>query len=125
MIILTGYEGGETPINSSIQLAVEIKRQAPQFYEKVLKKGVRYVYRYGKDNVVSTTGTSVFGAYGQHVLPIDDEITARRRIEEEVRRHSNVFEWNEDGSLTVTHTTPCETPCPNFLSLIFSLHINQ
>lgn len=99
--------GGETPINSSIQLASRIKAEAPEFYEKVLKKGIRYVYRYGKEDVVSTTGTSVYGAYGQNVLPSDDEKTARAKIEEEVRRHSNVFEWNEDGSLTVTHTTPC------------------
>ncbi|KAF7557798.1 hypothetical protein G7Z17_g406 [Cylindrodendrum hubeiense] len=104
--LVPAQSGGETPINSSIQLAAEIKRQEPQFYDKLLKKGIRYVYRYGKENVVSTTGTSVFGAYGQHVLPTDDESTARQKIEEEVRRHSNVFEWNEDGSLTVTHTTP-------------------
>jgi hypothetical protein len=64
------------------------------------------VYRYGKENVVSTTGTSVYGAYGREVLPTDDEATARAKIEDEVRRHSNNFEWHEDGSLTVTHTTP-------------------
>ncbi|KPM38724.1 hypothetical protein AK830_g7842 [Neonectria ditissima] len=104
--LVPAQSGGETPINSSIQLASEVKRQAPEFYDKLLKKGIRYVYRYGKENVVSTTGTSVFGAYGQHVLPTDDDTTARLKIEDEVRRHSNVFEWNEDGSLTVTHTTP-------------------
>ncbi|CAH0053819.1 unnamed protein product [Clonostachys solani] len=105
--VVPAETGGETPINSSIQLASRIKAEAPEFYEKVLKKGIRYVYRYGKEDVVSTTGTSVYGAYGQNVLPSDDEKTARAKIEEEVRRHSNVFEWNEDGSLTVTHTTPC------------------
>ncbi|KAH6692453.1 hypothetical protein F5X68DRAFT_250655 [Plectosphaerella plurivora] len=104
--LVPAEEGGETPINSSIQLANEIKRQAPAFYEKALKKGIRYVYRYGKENVVSTTGTSVYGAYGREVLPTDDEATARVKIEDEVRRHSNNFEWHEDGSLTVTHTTP-------------------
>jgi len=64
------------------------------------------VYRYGKQDVVSTTGTSVYGAYGQHVLPTDDEESARKKVEEEVRRHSNDFEWHNDGSLTVTHVTP-------------------
>ena len=39
--------GGETPIISSIGLAAELKKQAPEFYEELLKKGVRYVYRYG------------------------------------------------------------------------------
>ncbi|KAJ9133366.1 Clavaminate synthase-like protein [Pleurostoma richardsiae] len=104
--LVTPESGGETPINSSIALAAEVKRQAPEFYDKLLKKGIRYVYRYGAEDVISTTGTSVFGAYGQHVLPTDDETTTRRKIEEEVRRHSNVFEWNDDGSLTVTHTVP-------------------
>lgn len=101
--------GGETPINSSIALASEIKRRAPDFYDKLSKRGIRYVYRYGKEDVVSTTGTSVFGAYGQQVLPTDDAETAREKIEAEVRRHSNNFEWHEDGSLTVTHTVPCKS----------------
>ncbi|KAF4123121.1 Taurine catabolism dioxygenase TauD, TfdA family [Geosmithia morbida] len=105
--IKTANEGcGETPINSSIQLANEVKRRAPEFYQKLLERGVRYVYRYGKEDVVSTTGTSVYGAYGQNVADTDDENTARQKIEEEVKRHSNSFTWNDDGSLTVTHTTP-------------------
>ncbi|KAH7152673.1 hypothetical protein EDB81DRAFT_841123 [Dactylonectria macrodidyma] len=43
---------------------------------------------------IKTANKGVFGAYGQHVLSTDDETTARKKIEE------------EDGSLTVTHTTP-------------------
>ncbi|KAG7115421.1 hypothetical protein HYQ45_011970 [Verticillium longisporum] len=74
---------GETPVISSIGLSTEIKHRVPDFFDKVL-------------------GTSVFGASGQQVLPTDDEETARRKIEDEIRRHSNVFEWNDDGSLTVT-----------------------
>ena len=93
-------------MNSSIQLAAELKRQAPEFFDKALKKGIRYIYRYGKENVVSTTGTSVYGAYGRTILPTDDEATAKAKIEDEVRRHSNNFEWHDDGSLTVTHTVP-------------------
>jgi len=89
-----------------VQLATELKRQAPEFFEKALKKGIRYIYRYGKEDVVSTTGTSVYGAYGRSILPGDDAATIKAKIEDEVRRHSNVFEWHEDGSLTVTHTTP-------------------
>lgn len=100
--------GGETPIISSIGLAAKIKQQAPDFYNKALTQGIKYVYRYGAEEVASTTGTSVFGAYGQHVLPCEDEKTARGKIEAEVRRHSNEFEWNDDGSLTVMHRTPCK-----------------
>lgn len=57
----------------------------------------------------STTGTSIFGAYGQHILSMDDEKTIKEKIEREIRRHSNNFEWHEDGSLTVTHTVPSKS----------------
>lgn len=48
----------------------------------------------------------MLSAYGQNVLPDDDEQTVRSKIEMEVRRHSNRFEWYEDGSLSVTHVVP-------------------
>lgn len=67
------------------------------------------MYRYGKINVVSNTGTSVLGAHEQHVLSTDDKKTAKQKIETEVRRHSSDFEWNEDGSLTVAHTVTCRS----------------
>ncbi|KAH8661684.1 hypothetical protein BGZ60DRAFT_413717 [Tricladium varicosporioides] len=98
--------GGETPIISSIGLAAALQKQAPEFFEELLQKGVRYIYRYGKEDVKSNTGTSVFGAYGSEILPGDDEKTSRAKIEREVRRHSNRFEWHEDGSLSVTHIVP-------------------
>ncbi|KAI0418619.1 hypothetical protein F5X98DRAFT_386092 [Xylaria grammica] len=99
-------EGGETPIISSLGLAAALKKQAPDFIEKLLLKGVKYVYRYDVKEVKSNTGTSVFDAYGQHIRPGDDRDTVRRKIEEEVKRHSNRFEWHEDGSLSVTHVVP-------------------
>ncbi|KAI5862032.1 Clavaminate synthase-like protein [Durotheca rogersii] len=98
--------GGETPVISSLGLAAALKQRAPEFVEKLLQKGVKYVYRYGLEDVKSNTGTSVIGAYGQHVKPGDDKETTRRKIEEEVRRHSNRFQWHEDGSLSVTHIVP-------------------
>ncbi|ETS86007.1 hypothetical protein PFICI_04032 [Pestalotiopsis fici W106-1] len=98
--------GGETPIISSLGLAASLKEHAPEFVQKLLAKGVKYVYRYGVEDVASNTGTSVLGAYGQHVHPEDDAETRRSRIEKEVRRHSNRFEWHGDGSLSVTHIVP-------------------
>ncbi|OTB00537.1 hypothetical protein M426DRAFT_234859 [Hypoxylon sp. CI-4A] len=102
----TPESGGETPIISSIGLAAALEKQAPKFIEKLLQKGVKYVYRYGLEDVKSNTGTSVIGAYGQHVKPGDDKETIRVKIEEEVRRHSDRFEWHDDGSLSVTHVVP-------------------
>ena len=98
--------GGATPVISSIGLAHVLEKRSPEFLQKLLAKGVRYVYRYGKEEVKSNTGTSIIGAYGQHVQPGDDESAVRRKVEEEVRRHSDRFEWHEDGSLSVTHIVP-------------------
>ncbi|KAF4464220.1 taurine catabolism dioxygenase [Fusarium albosuccineum] len=80
-------EGGATPITSSIYIAHQLSK-------------------YNMNPLVSNTGTSVRGAYGQHVTDEDDEKTARKKIEIEVRRHSERFEWHEDGSLSVTHVVP-------------------
>ncbi|KAH7084110.1 hypothetical protein FB567DRAFT_603798 [Paraphoma chrysanthemicola] len=98
--------GGATPIISSVGLAYRLEKEAPEFFEQLLRKGVRYLYRYGREQVTSTTGASVFAAYGQLISEGDDERTIRAKIEEEVRRHSELFEWHEDGSLSVTHIVP-------------------
>ncbi|KAL2443601.1 hypothetical protein ABEF95_007587 [Exophiala dermatitidis] len=98
--------GGATPIISSIGLAKALEEKAPQFFQSLLEKGVKYVYRYPRQDSVSTVGTSVFSAYGQTIRDGDDEDTIRRKIEAEVRRHSDRFEWHEDGSISVTHIVP-------------------
>ncbi|KAF2680762.1 Clavaminate synthase-like protein [Lentithecium fluviatile CBS 122367] len=98
--------GGATPLISSIGLAYRLEKEAPDFLKRLLQRGVRYVYRYGREEVVSTTGASVFAAYGQRIEDSDDEETIKHKIEEEVKRHSELFEWHEDGSLSVTHIVP-------------------
>lgn len=60
------------PLTSSISLAVAIRAQAPAFYDALLRKGVRYAYRYGTADVASNTDNSVYGAYRQAVLPTDE-----------------------------------------------------
>lgn len=64
------------------------------------------MYRYGREQVQSNIGASVFAAYGQHVQEGDSEEVMREKIEKEVKRHSEEFEWHEDGSLSVTHVVP-------------------
>ncbi|OKL60077.1 hypothetical protein UA08_04939 [Talaromyces atroroseus] len=99
-------EGGATPITSSIYIADQLSKLAPKFLSDLRAKGAKYTYRYTVNPLVSNTGTSVRGAYGQHVTDDDDEETARKKIEAEVRRHSDRFEWHPDGSLSVTHVVP-------------------
>ncbi|KAH6644525.1 hypothetical protein C7974DRAFT_439894 [Boeremia exigua] len=98
--------GGATPVISSIGLARKLKSLAPGFYQQLLEKGVRYIYRYGRQQVTSTTGASVFAAYGQYIAEGDSEATIRQKIETEVKRHSSLFQWHDDGSLSVTHIVP-------------------
>lgn len=100
--------GGETPIISSIGLAKELESRAPAFVEKLRKKGVRYLYRYSREQKLSTVGATVLAAYGKEVKDGDDEATLRQKVEREVRRHSERYQWHEDGSLSVTHIVPSE-----------------
>lgn len=99
-------EGGATPLISSLGLARALEERAPAFVAKLKEKGVQYVYRYGREEVVSTVGATVLAAYGQEVREGDSEEVFRKKVEEEVRRHSNRFVWHEDGSLSVTHVVP-------------------
>ncbi|KAL5399271.1 hypothetical protein PMIN06_005544 [Paraphaeosphaeria minitans] len=98
--------GGATPIINSIGLAHRLEQEAPEFFAKLLEKGVKYVYRYGRDQVESNTGASVFAAYGQHIENGDSEEVIKAKVEKEVRRHSETWEWHGDGSLSVEHVVP-------------------
>jgi len=102
--------GGATPVISSVGLAYRLEKEAPEFFAQLLQKGVRYLYRYGREEVMSTTGASIFAAYGQHVTESDDEETIKQKVEQEVKRHSELFEWHNDGSLSVTHIVPSRSP---------------
>jgi hypothetical protein len=102
--------GGATPLINSVGLAHRLEQVTPVFFAKLLEKGVKYVYRYGREQVQSNTGASVFAAYGELVQDGDDEATIKTKIEEAVRKHSKSFEWHEDGSLSVEHVVPSSLP---------------
>ncbi|GAA5872282.1 hypothetical protein JCM8547_004800 [Rhodosporidiobolus lusitaniae] len=100
-------EGGETPINSGIEFASQLEKRAPEFLKKLEEKGVLYSYRYTvEDAEGSNSGNSVASAYGKDLLPGDSPAVQREKVEAEVRRHSNRFKWEQDGSLTVWHRVP-------------------
>ncbi|KAL2813582.1 hypothetical protein BJX63DRAFT_431923 [Aspergillus granulosus] len=86
--------------------ALKLEKRAPAFLEELWRLGAKYTYRYTPGQVVSNTGNSIRGAYGEHVTNEDDTETFRRKVEAKVRRHSERFEWHEDGSLSVTHVVP-------------------
>lgn len=98
--------GGATSVISNISLVSRLEKQAPKIHQQLLTKGVRYVYRYDREQITLTTGASVFAAYGQNVGAKDDESTIGAKIESELRRHSDNFQWHDYGILSVTHTMP-------------------
>ncbi|KAF9019646.1 Clavaminate synthase-like protein [Hymenopellis radicata] len=92
--------GGETPLNSSVELLHRLSEEVPEFVAELKKRGVLYAYRYGKVTVkTSNTGASF-------VVPDDSPEVIRQKVEEQVRRHSNRFEWHDNGDLTVWHHVP-------------------
>ncbi|KAL3440269.1 hypothetical protein BJX65DRAFT_314968 [Aspergillus insuetus] len=98
--------GGATPITSSIYIAHRLEQVAPRFLKELRRLGAMYTYRYTTETLVSNTGNSIRGAYGEHVTDDDDEETFKQKVEAEVKRHSERFEWHEDGNLSVTHVVP-------------------
>lgn len=48
-------------------------------------------------------GISVYGVYGCIILLMDDEVIVKVKIEDEVWRYSNNFEWYDDGSFIVIY----------------------
>jgi alpha-ketoglutarate-dependent taurine dioxygenase len=112
--------GGATPLTSSIGLAKKLEDKAPDLMQKLSTHGVQYMYRYSRKEVVSTVGATVFAAYGQDIRPGDDEATIRQKVEREVKRHSNRFQWNEDGSLSVTHIVPSESLSTTDVDILIS-----
>jgi len=106
--------GGQTPIVSGASIFARLKQEVPQFVDDLAKKGITYVYQYQVElNPGSNLGNSIERAYpAANLLPTDDAETKRRKIEEQVKRHSNEWKWEENGSLSVTHRLSC-----SFLSL--------
>ncbi|WRT65278.1 uncharacterized protein IL334_002221 [Kwoniella shivajii] len=97
--------GGESPVGNSLEMFERINAEIPDFVEEVQKRGLSMTQIYpapyendGKSNYFDYTGVDTFG----HTLqPGDEPTTVRRKVEEQVRRLTDDFEWLEDGSIKV------------------------
>ncbi|KAF5010271.1 hypothetical protein FDECE_3556 [Fusarium decemcellulare] len=107
--------GGETPINNSVVLYQKLKEKHPEFIEEVEKKGVKYqlFYHNGAKDQLSSSRTTIRQSYGLHVLDSDDTETARKKIEDEIRRlptatwvWENQSSENQLGDLRVWQVLP-------------------
>ncbi|KAM0748748.1 Clavaminate synthase-like protein [Meredithblackwellia eburnea MCA 4105] len=97
--------GGETPINSGLEVLARVQAEIPQLIEELKNRGAQYQYRYQRHvNPNSNSGNSLARAYPDAgLLETDDEDTLRAKIEPQVKRHADIWSWADDGTLTVTH----------------------
>jgi len=97
--------GGETSISSSLELFARAQQEIPEFIEELVSKGVlsTITYKVGKQ---FEGGTTLREAFGKGIEDHDDEITQRRKIEEQIKRYGRgkhtTWQWIDDG-LIVTH----------------------
>jgi hypothetical protein len=79
--------------------------------EEVNKRGLgmKMVFRApGKESKVNSFNWAGKFSFGQELAPGDDEATTRAKVEKQVRRLTDDFKWNEDGSLELTQHIPGE-----------------
>ncbi|KAH8679602.1 hypothetical protein BGZ60DRAFT_524818 [Tricladium varicosporioides] len=130
--------GGETPINNSVVLYDELKKQFPEFIEEVEKKGVKYQLFYPNTPQEDTTsaGTSVLQSYGKNVLDTDTVEETRQKVETEIARlptatwrWENQSEKNPLGDLRVFQILPAtrrheQTGRAAFFNNVISRYLN-
>lgn len=103
-------DGGETPISSSLELFDRAKDEMPEFVEELAQKGVRSRVTY-KSERQHAGGSTLIEAFGKEVLPGDDEVTRRLKIEAQLKRYGRgdhtTWDWQDNGNtLVVTHHLP-------------------
>lgn len=62
----------------------------------------------GKESKVNSFNWAGKFSFGQELVPGDDEVTTRAKVEKQVRRLTDDFKWNEDESLELTQHIPGE-----------------
>jgi alpha-ketoglutarate-dependent taurine dioxygenase len=101
----TAKRGGETSISSSLELFNRAQQEIPKFIEELARKGILSTITY-KVNKQFEGGTTLKEAFGKEFEDHDDEITQRRKIEEQIKRYgrgeNTTWRWIDDG-LIVTH----------------------
>ncbi|KAF8886271.1 hypothetical protein CPB85DRAFT_1566841 [Mucidula mucida] len=114
--LVTPTSGGETPLNSGVELLHRLSEEVPEFVAELKKRGVLYAYRYTKDTVkTSNSGASVIAAYGKFVVPDDSPEVMRQKVEEQetmvvpsttsLRRRRRIpVEWMEIADRIVHET---------------------
>ncbi|KAH8172081.1 taurine catabolism dioxygenase tauD, tfdA family protein [Sarocladium implicatum] len=104
-----GDKGGSTPIANSAKVFERVQAEIPELVEGVRQRGLgmKMVFR-APGNEGQHNGFNWAGEYsfGQEFQPGDDNATQRTKAEKQIRRLTDDFEWQEDGSLELTQHIP-------------------
>nr|XP_019010647.1 uncharacterized protein I206_05121 [Kwoniella pini CBS 10737]OCF49428.1 hypothetical protein I206_05121 [Kwoniella pini CBS 10737] len=94
--------GGESPIGNSLEMFDRIVQEIPEFVKEVNERGLSmtqiYPAPYDNDGKVSW---KLLDTFGQTLKLGDDQETIRQKVEAQVRRLTDDYEWLEDGSIRV------------------------
>ncbi|KAK2031577.1 Clavaminate synthase-like protein [Colletotrichum zoysiae] len=102
-------KGGATPIANSANVFEKVKSEIPELVEEILNRGLgmKMVFRApGDEAKVNSFSWAGEHSFGQELLPGDDEVTKRQKVEQQVRKLTSDFKWNDDGSLELTQHIP-------------------
>ncbi|OLN88188.1 Clavaminate synthase-like protein 1 [Colletotrichum chlorophyti] len=102
-------KGGATPIAHSANVFEKVQAEIPELVDEIHKRGLgmKMVFRApGHEAKVNQFNWAGEHSFGQELLPDDDEATIRQKVEKQVRKLTDDFEWKDDGSLELTQHIP-------------------
>ncbi|KAG9786118.1 hypothetical protein KCU88_g2287, partial [Aureobasidium melanogenum] len=126
-------KGGESPISSSLELFHRAQQEIPEFIAELGEKGILSRVTYKVDQQYAG-GSTLKQAFGKEIQDGDDEATKRAKIEAQIARYNRgehtTWEWDDDGSITLTHRLPAirtqpGTDLPTLFTGLAAIHKNQ
>ncbi|KAJ3961094.1 hypothetical protein N0V92_002226 [Colletotrichum tropicale] len=87
----------------------KVQAEIPELVEQVHKRGLgmKMVFRApGNEAKVNSFNWAGEHSFGQELVPGDDEATTRQKVEKQVRKLTDDFNWQEDGTLELTQHIP-------------------
>ncbi|KAL0935900.1 taurine catabolism dioxygenase [Colletotrichum truncatum] len=101
--------GGATPIANSANVFEKVQAEIPELVEQVHKRGLgmKMVFRApGNEAKVNSFNWAGEHSFGRELRPGDDDATVKQKVETQVRKLTDDFKWQDDGSLELTQHIP-------------------
>lgn len=104
--------GGGSPIANSNEFYNKVNEEIPEFIQDLSRKKLIsiQVYPSRTKSSTSTKGNEFFwedhDSFGKEILKGDSFEVKQKKAEKQIRRLTDDFSWNEDGSVTVRQHVP-------------------